>query len=146
MTKRVIITKNDPKLLEGLNDVSEYLKTKGLDLILVELIKIRTSQINKCAYCIEIHTKIALDAGETPRRLYALPAWQESPLFSDKEKAVLLMTEEIAHISNQGVTDETYSKLWEYFTEDEIARLIMVAISMNAWNRVALSAKLEHKK
>lgn len=145
MAKKIVIGKIDPKLLEGLNVATSYIASKGIDVKLIELIKMRTSQINGCAYCLEIHWKIAVEAGETYRRIIALSTWKESPLFSDAERAILQMCEEIALISEGNLRDETVEELSKYFSEDEIASLVMTAIIMNAWNRVGLIAKHQHK-
>ncbi|QBF34434.1 carboxymuconolactone decarboxylase family protein [Mycoplasmopsis phocirhinis] len=144
MAKRVIIAQQDPESAKILSQLSDHLST-SLDPILLELIKVRASQINKCAYCLEIHTKVALEVGETQRRIFALPAWTESPLFSEKEKAVLKMTEEITLISDKALTDETFEELSKFFSEKEISDLIMNAIAINAWNRLALASKVSHK-
>ncbi|MCS4536842.1 MULTISPECIES: carboxymuconolactone decarboxylase family protein [unclassified Mycoplasma] len=144
MTKRVVIAKQDPESTKILSQLNAHISA-NLSPILIELIKVRASQINKCAYCLEIHTKAALEAGETERRIFALPAWTESPLFSEKEKAVLKMTEEITHISNVALSDETFEELSKFFNEAEISDLMMNAIAINTWNRIALVSKVKHK-
>lgn len=108
---------------------------------LIELVKIRVSQINKCVFCIDYHTQDALQHGESARRIFALPAWQESPLFTDSEKAALQLAEEITHISVQGVTDETYEKLKLHFNSKEIADLIINTCHINFLNRVGISTR-----
>lgn len=145
MTKRLTISKIDAKLLDGASITTQYVNSKNLSMILLELIRVRTSQINKCAYCLDIHTKLAIEAGETERRIFSLPAWELSPLFSSKEKAVLQMTEEIAKVHENGVTDQTYDELTKHFTDEEIAVLVTAAININMWNRFMLFSKVEHK-
>jgi AhpD family alkylhydroperoxidase len=108
---------------------------------LVELIKIRASQINKCVFCIDYHTEEALQHGETPRRIFALSAWEESPLFTDMEKSVLQLTEEITHISVHGVADATYEKVKTHFSNQEIADIIVCICHINFLNRVGISTK-----
>ncbi|HSN07408.1 MAG TPA: carboxymuconolactone decarboxylase family protein, partial [Hanamia sp.] len=104
-----------------------------------EMIKIRASQINSCAYCIDMHTRDAIKTGETPRRIFALSAWKESPLFSAQERAVLQLTEEVTLIGKKGVTDETYNNVLNFFSENELAQLIMQIIVINSWNRIVIS-------
>ncbi|QJR44261.1 carboxymuconolactone decarboxylase family protein [Mycoplasma miroungirhinis] len=145
MKKRIVISEQDPEVLNGLRQMTEHLKAKNLDPILVELIKMRSSQINQCALCLETHCQYALEAGETQERIFSLPAWRESVLFTEKERIVIKMTEEITNISKDGLTDETYEELAKYFNDDEIVSLIMTAISINTWNRVAIVAKLGKK-
>lgn len=105
------------------------------------LIKIRASQINGCAFCIDMHTKEALKKGETNQRIFLLNAWREAPLFSEEEKLVLAITEEVTLIHQQGLSEETYQKAAALFDETYIARLIMLVVTINAWNRVAVSSK-----
>jgi AhpD family alkylhydroperoxidase len=115
-----------------------------LNLQLRELIKIRASQINKCAYCIEMHTKIAREAGESEQRIYALPAWEESPLFSDEERAVLALTEAVTKISEHGVSDAIFQDIQQYFSDNQIAQIIIAINQINGWNRIAVATKMFH--
>jgi AhpD family alkylhydroperoxidase len=108
---------------------------------LIDIIKIRVSQINKCAFCIDYHTEDALKHGETVRRIFALSAWQESPLFTDIERTVLEVVEEVTLIFNHGVSDEAYQKLQSYFTVKEIADIIICICHMNFLNRIGVSTK-----
>lgn len=105
------------------------------------MIKIRASQINGCAYCIDMHTQEALKIGETQRRIFALSAWKESPLFAEEEKAVLQLTEEVTLISEDGVSDETYNKVLKFYGENALAQIIMQVIIINSWNRIAVSTR-----
>lgn len=102
--------------------------------------------INKCAYCIQMHSEQARKNGELEQRIYALTAWQESPLFSDEERAVLALTEEVTYISANGVSDKAYQRCIELFGEQDVAQLIMQIVTINAWNRIALATKLIHAK
>jgi len=108
---------------------------------LIEIIKIKVSQINKCAFCIDYHTGEALQNGETARRIFALSAWQESPLFTEKERIVLEVVEEMTFIFNHGVSDEAYEKLEAHFTVKEIADIIICISHMNFLNRIGISTK-----
>ncbi len=110
---------------------------------LIELIKIRVSQINKCAYCIDYHTNDALRKGESARRIFALSAWRESPLFTDVERAVFEVADEMTLIFNHGVSDQAYEKLTSFFTKKEIADIMVCICHMNFLNRVGISTKTE---
>lgn len=107
--------------------------------LLREMIKIRASQINHCAYCLEMHTREATKTGETPRRIFALSAWKESPLFTGQERAVLQLIEEVTCIRQKRVSDETYLAVLNFFSENEVAQMIMQIIVITSWNRMAIS-------
>lgn len=128
-----------PQLYKHLASLDQSVVGSGIDRGLLELIKIRASQINRCAYCIDIHTDKAIKDGEKPRRIFALNAWKESPLFSDAEKAVLQLTEEITLIHVNGLSNDTYEELQKYYSTEIIAKLLMGVIMINAWNRSAIS-------
>jgi AhpD family alkylhydroperoxidase len=117
-------------------------EASGLEHSIAELIKVRTSQINGCAYCIDMHTKDARAMGETEQRLYALNAWRETPFFSDRERAALEWTEALAHIDVTHAPDELYAQLQEHFDERQIVALTFVAVATNAWNRLVQSFKV----
>jgi len=122
--------------------LEKYIGSTNINPIHREMIKIRASQINGCAYCIDMHTEDARKLGESEKRIYALSAWRESPLFSDEERAILSFTEEIANISHVGVKDETYQNLKKYFDEKSITEIIMINVTINSWNRIAVSTHL----
>lgn len=111
-----------------------------LDPALRELVKIRASQINGCAYCIELHTRDARRAGESERRIYALSAWRESPLFSDRERAALALTDAITRIADAGLPEAVYEQAVEHFDEEKLANLILAIAAINSWNRIAISS------
>src|SRR5690606_37613948 len=138
MKQRIDIKKLEPQAYEALLKVESYLSRTSLSAPLRELIKIRVSQINKCAYCIEIHTKDARKLGETEQRIYALSAWEESPLFTDEERSVLSLVEEITKISEHGVKDATFQNIRNYFTDNQIAQIIIAINQMNFLNRIAI--------
>lgn len=144
MKQRINIKRLEPKAYEVLYAMENYLSATELSIQLRELIKVRVSQINKCAFCIEMHTKDARKEGETEQRLYALSAWEESPLFTDEEKAVLAMVEEITKIFEHGVSDRTFQNIQNYFTDNQIAQIIIAINQMNFWNRIAVSTKMFH--
>lgn len=143
MSKRVNINETEPQAFKAMYALEGYLGTIQLSKIEKELIKIRASQINGCAFCIDMHTKDALKYGETTQRIFLLNAWCETQLFSEKEKTILAITEEITLISNKGLSDETYKKAEEFFDQNQIAQIIMAVVTINAWNRIAVSTNLE---
>ena len=110
-----------------------------LDPKLFELVKIRASQINGCAYCLDMHTKDARLAGETEQRIYALNAWRETPFYTDRERAALEWTEEVTRVADTHVSDEAYAKLAKYFDKDEMVALTFGVIVINSWNRLAVA-------
>jgi AhpD family alkylhydroperoxidase len=118
--------------------LERFVRTCGLEHSLLELVKTRASQINGCAYCIDMHTKDARAAGETEQRLYALSAWRETPFFSDRERAALEWTEALTLISENDVSDELYEYVRSQFAEQEIVNLTMAVITINGWNRLAI--------
>lgn len=144
MNKRIVIKEVDPNAYKAMAAMEKYMAGSQLSYAYKELIKIRASQINGCAYCIQIHTKDARKAGETEQRIYALSAWKESTLFSDEEKAILAMTDEITRIADKGLSDVTYHQASNYFSDNEIAEIIMQIVIINAWNRIAISTHLKH--
>ena len=103
----------------------------------------RASQINGCAYCIDMHTKDALKNGETQQRIFLLSAWREVNLYTEEERVVLAMTEEITLISQHGLTPETYQRAKQFFDENDIAQIIMAIVTINAWNRIAISTLMQ---
>ncbi|GAM57585.1 4-carboxymuconolactone decarboxylase domain [Vibrio ishigakensis] len=136
---RVNIYKNQPAAYKAFFGVEAYLKQCGFDPILEELVRVRTSQINGCAYCIHVHTKGALAHGETQERIFALSVWKESKLFNEKERSILALVEEMAHITEKGVSDETYQALESHFDEIQISQFIVLCTMMNAWNRLGVA-------
>jgi AhpD family alkylhydroperoxidase len=138
---RLDVWKEEPLYWDHIVAIDKRLITSTVPRLLTELIKVRVSQINKCVFCIDYHTHDALKLGESQRRLFALPAWQESPLFSDSEKSALQLAEEITHISVDGVTDETYEQLKMHFDAKEIADIIVCICHINFLNRIGVSTK-----
>jgi AhpD family alkylhydroperoxidase len=114
-----------------------------MDDLLFELVKIRASQINGCAYCIDMHTKDARAAGETEQRIYALSAWRETPFFTDRERAALEWTETLTRIADAHPSDEQYRGLTAHFSEEEIVALTFAVVVINSWNRLAISFRAE---
>ena len=127
---------------EGVGKISsleQYLASTALEPSLRELVKLRASQINGCAYCIDMHTKDARANGETEQRLYALSAWRETPFYSERERAALAWTEAVTLISASHVPDDLYEATRRHFDERELVDLTLAIIAINAWNRLAIS-------
>lgn len=143
MEKRIDIQTIEPQAYKAMYALEGYLQTSQLTKTHKELIKIRASQINGCAFCLAMHTKDALKAGETAERIFLLNAWKETRLFTDEEKVILALTEEITLIQKNGVADSTYQRARAIFEETYLAQLIMAIVAINAWNRIAISTQLE---
>lgn len=133
-----------PELLAPLLELSNRLGDSGLEARLVDLIKIRASQINGCAFCLHMHTTHARKAGETELRLNLLAAWRESPLFDARERAALAWTEALTHLPDTFAPDDVYAELSAAFTEKERVAVTMVVVSINSWNRVAVGFRRVH--
>jgi AhpD family alkylhydroperoxidase len=142
METRINIQQLEPKAFQAMFGLEIYLRNSSLNPTHKELLKLRASQINGCAYCVDMHTTDALKMGETPRRLFAVSAWIESPLFSEEERVVLQMTEELTLIHRHGLSKETYDRAISTFGDHYTAQLIMAIATINAWNRIAVSTHL----
>lgn len=129
----------NPEAFRTMLKLEEFIKSSGLDVRLYEIIKIRASQINGCAFCLDLHTRDLRNMGETEQRIYLLSAWREAPFYSDKERAVLELTEAVTRISEQGVPQDVYERVRAHFDEGEYVTLIMAINTINAWNRLAIS-------
>lgn len=139
MKSRLNYAEVAPNAMKGMIELEKYVHESGLERALYELVKTRASQINRCAYCLDMHTKDAREAGETEQRLYGLSAWQESPFYTEKERAALEWTEIITRISENDVTDSLYEATQKHFNEEEMLALTMAIITINGWNRLAIS-------
>lgn len=138
MEQRLNYQQIAPKSLKGMYEIEKYVANTELEDSLVQLVKLRASQINDCAYCIDMHTKDARQSGETEQRLYALGAWRESPFYSGRERAALRWTEALTRISENNVSDELYESTRKHFAEAELIALTMAIIAINGWNRLAI--------
>jgi AhpD family alkylhydroperoxidase len=140
----------DPKVAPGvyqaMRGLETYLHQSGLELSLLLLIKLRASQINGCAYCIDMHWKDLRANGESEQRLYGLDAWQESPYYTDRERAALAWTEAVTRIAETHVPDEVYEEVRPHFTDKELADLTLAVATINAWNRLAIATRAEPGK
>jgi len=128
-----------PGALRAMYGLETYVQQCGLEPSLLELVKLRASQINGCAYCIDMHTKDARARGESEQRLYALVAWQEAPFYSERERAALLWTEAVTLVAEGHVPDAIYEQVRHAFTEEELVNLTMAVVAINGWNRLAIS-------
>jgi AhpD family alkylhydroperoxidase len=130
--------KASPGAMKAMYALGHYVNHCGLEQSLLELVKTRASQINGCAYCIDMHTKDARSIGETEQRLYALSAWRETPFFSERERAALLWTESLTLISENHVSDEVFDAVRPHFTDAELTDLTLAIVLINGWNRFAI--------
>ncbi len=138
MKERLNYSKITPDALKGMLELEKYVSNSGLEKTLYELVKTRASQINGCAYCLDMHTKDARKAGETEQRLYALSAWRETPFYTERERAALAWTEALTLISKNEVPDSLYEFTRKHFKEEEIIALTMAIVAINGWNRLAV--------
>ena len=133
-----------PDTIKALSAVEAQIAASGLEKSLIELVKTRASQINGCAFCINMHTQDARKLGETEQRLYMLSAWRESPLYTDRERAALAWTEAVTLIADTHAPDDLYEELRAHFSEPEMVNLTMLIGAINAWNRIAISFRAIH--
>ena len=134
---------NNPAL-QPMIKMSESVENAGLEKSLLELVKMRSSQINHCAFCLDMHSKDARKNGETEQRLYLLNGWRESPLYSDRERAALAWTEALTLISETQAPDADYEALKQHFTEEEMVQLTLMIVTINSWNRIAVGFRQVH--
>lgn len=144
MENRINILETLPQATKALYALEQFLATTALTKTHKELLKMRASQINGCAFCIDMHTKDAIKLGETPQRIFLLNAWRETyNLYTEEERVVLAITEEVTLISQNGLTTETYNKAKAVFDDAYIASLIIAIVAINAWNRIAISGHMQ---
>jgi AhpD family alkylhydroperoxidase len=128
---------------KGMYLLEHFIHHSGLEESLVHLVKFRASQINGCAYCLDMHSKDALAIGETDQRLFVLDAWEEAPFYSDRERAALALTEAMTNISDGHVRDEVWDRAKSQFSEQELIALVVTITTINAWNRLAITTRTE---
>lgn len=143
MASRLDYAQVEPEGYRILVTLNRFVKNCGLEHPLLELIKIRASQINGCAYCIDMHTKDARLAGETEQRIYALNAWAETSFYTERERAALAWTEAVTLIGENHVPDEVYQSARQQFSEKELVDLTLAVILINGWNRLAIPFRSE---
>jgi len=142
METRLKINEQDPEGYTALVAFDKYLKSTSISPIQKELIKIRASQINGCSFCIDSHTTDARKMGESERRIYSISTWRDTPFFTEEERAILALTEEVTLIS-QRVSDKTFNNAVNILGEKYVAQVIMAIIIINSWNRLAISTNIE---
>ncbi|HLH63238.1 MAG TPA: carboxymuconolactone decarboxylase family protein [Ktedonobacteraceae bacterium] len=138
MEERLNYAKVAPQGYRAMAGLQHYVDNCGLEPLLLELVKMRASQINGCAYCIDMHSKDARALGESEQRLYELNAWRETPFYSERERAALLWTEEITLISQGHASDAVYDEVRKHFSEEELVNLTLAIVAINSWNRLAI--------
>lgn len=130
-----------PEPLKIMLEFEKYIKSTNLDSTILDLVKIRASQINGCANCLDMHTKDARANGETEQRLYCLDAWRETDFYTEEERAVLALTEAVTRISKKGVSDDLYNSVREKFGEKDFVDLVYAINTINSWNRLAIAMR-----
>ncbi|MFD1880780.1 MULTISPECIES: carboxymuconolactone decarboxylase family protein [Paracoccus] len=145
MKQRLNVSQITPDLYAAVLALDTKVKQSGIDLDLLHLIKLRASQINGCAYCVDMHVKESLADGIPAQKLHLVSVWRESPLFDDRERAVLEWTESLTLIAQTGASDSAYEALRAHFSEEQIAQLIVAIGTINIWNRIAVSSRLVHR-
>jgi AhpD family alkylhydroperoxidase len=142
MEARLDYAKASPEAAKAMLQLESVVRRSGIDAKLLELIKIRASQLNGCAYCIDMHAKDARFKGETEQRIYALDAWRETPFFTEKERAALAWTEAVTNIQTGHAPDAVYHELSRNFSEEERVNLTLAITTINAWNRIAIGFRM----
>lgn len=143
MTQRINYMAASPMAMKAMFGLQAAVDHSGLEQSLLELIKLRASQINGCAYCIEMHSKDAKALGETDERLHLLSAWREAPYYSERERAALEWCEALTLVAERGAPDDVFEQLRKHFTDEEITNLTLAVVTINCWNRFAIGFKNE---
>ena len=146
MKSRIDFTRVSPKALQSMFSLQAAIDASGLEPALLHLEEMRASQINGCAYCLDMHSKDARAAGETEQRLYMLDAWRESPVYTDRERAALEWTEALTLIGEGHVPDAVYASAREHFSEEELVNLPLAVVTINGWNRFSIAFRAEAGK
>jgi AhpD family alkylhydroperoxidase len=139
MQPRIEYTKVAPGAMKAMRGLEDYLASCGLEPSLLDLVRTRASQINGCAYCIDMHTKDARERGESEQRLYELDAWRETPFYTERERAALAWTEAVTLIAKGHVPDAVYEEVCQHLSEEELVNLTLAVVAINGWNRFAIS-------
>jgi AhpD family alkylhydroperoxidase len=143
MTPRIDLSKVSPDAYRALMGLELFVRHSGLEPSLLELVKLRASYMNGCAYCVDMHSKDARLAGETEQRIYAVAVWRETPFFTGRERAALAYTEAVTALGHGGVPDDVYDEAAAHFDERELVALTMAVVAINSWNRVAVPFRIE---
>lgn len=139
MERRIEVEKVAPQVMRAMRAVEETVRSSGLEPALLELVRLRASYLNGCAYCVDMHTKDARVAGESEQRLYAVPVWRETPFFTPRERVALAWTEAVTELGLAGVPDALFEDVRRHFTDAELANLTLAVIAINGWNRLSVS-------
>ncbi len=142
MEPRLDAYKHAPGARTAMWGLEKYVKESGLETPLLELVRLRASQMNGCGFCLDMHSKDARAAGESEQRLYTLSAWRETPFFTDRERAALEWTEAVTEVAHSHVADDVFARAREHFTEAELVNLTMAIVAINGWNRIAISFRM----
>ena len=143
MAHRIDVDKVAPGAVRAMLGVEDYVRSSGIEPSLLELVKLRASEMNGCAYCVDMHTKDARAQGEAEQRLYAVAVWQEAPFFTERERVALAWTEAVTYVGYTHVPDDVYQRARQHFSEKELVDLTMALIAINGWNRLAVSFRKE---
>ena len=143
MKARIDLRRSNPKVLQSLFAIQGQIEAGGLDKKLLHLVEMRASQLNGCAYCLDMHSKDARAAGETEQRLHLLDAWRETSLYSERERAALAWTEAVTLVADDHVPDDVYDEASNHFTEDELVSLTLAIVAVNGWNRLNIAFRME---
>jgi AhpD family alkylhydroperoxidase len=141
MKARLDLMHITPGIVQAMLGLERQVRQAGFDEKLLDLIRMRASQINGCAYCLDMHSKDARASGETEQRLYGLNAWRETPYYSARERAALELTEALTRVSETGVPDDLYERVRAQFSEDELVHLTLAIVAINGWNRFNIAAR-----
>jgi len=140
-TVRLAVDELAPHINKAMNSLDAAARKVSLEAPLLELVRARASQLNGCAYCVDMHSRDAIDGGDSPRRLFALPVWRETPFFTARERAALELTEAATRLTDGPVSDEVYARAAAEFTDVELAELVWAIAVINAWNRLGATAR-----
>jgi AhpD family alkylhydroperoxidase len=143
MAERLNYSKSFPEGVHALLNIEKAIRASGLEPSLLELVKSRASQLNGCAYCLDMHTKDARAAGETEQRLYVLPAWREASFYTARERAALAWTEVITNIQQGNAEDAVFEEARREFSESELVKLTLAITQVNTWNRISIGFRVE---
>jgi AhpD family alkylhydroperoxidase len=141
MKPRIDVMHVNPGVMHAMLGLERQVRQAGLESKLLDLVRMRASQINGCAYCLDMHSKDARADGETEQRLYGLDAWREAPYYSDRERAALEWTESLTLVSETHVPDDVFERVREQFSEDELVHLSLAVVAINGWNRLNIAAR-----
>ena len=139
MKKRIDFSRVGHGAYRAMAALEQHVRASGLEQSLLELVKLRASYINGCAYCVDMHSKDARAEGETEQRIYAVPVWRETPFYTPRERAALEWAETVTNISQRGVPDDVFESVSAHFSEEELVELTLAVIVINGWNRLAIS-------